>query len=83
MYDTDFSGSVVVALGGEKRGLSGALRKACNGFFTIPMSVSHNNSLNGVPSLSLSHSAAIVMAEVMRQRQSKISVILDTLMSVK
>ena len=62
----DFTKPVIVALGGEKRGLSGALRESCDHFFTIPM-VSSNQQ--DIPSLSLSHAAAIVMAEVMRQRR--------------
>ena len=69
MYDMDFKAPVIVALGGEKRGLSGALRQSCDRFFTIPMNVSAHNAAYGVPSLSLSHSGAIVMAEVMRQRR--------------
>jgi len=69
MYDMDFNLPVIVALGGEKRGLSGALRQSCDRFFTIPMNVSTHNAAYGVPSLSLSHSGAIVMAEVMRQRR--------------
>jgi len=66
MYDMDFAQSVIVALGGEKRGLSGALRETCDRFFTIPMVMAENQQ---IPSLSLSHSAAIVMAEAMRQRR--------------
>jgi len=71
MYDIDFTGPVVMALGGEKRGLSGALRELCSGFFTIPMPLNPDKHANPkeVPSLSLSHSTAIVLAEVMRQRR--------------
>ena len=72
MYEMDFRVPVIVALGGEKRGLSGALRQSCNGFFSIPMPPAEqqaNDKSCEVPSLSLSHSAAIVMAEVMRQRR--------------
>ncbi|HLD36159.1 MAG TPA: RNA methyltransferase [Planctomycetota bacterium] len=69
MYDMDFKLPIIVALGGEKRGLSGALRQSCDRFFTIPMNISPHNAAYGVPSLSLSHSGAIVMAEVMRQRR--------------
>ncbi|MFH1226531.1 MAG: RNA methyltransferase [Planctomycetota bacterium] len=88
MYDMDFNSPVVVALGGEKRGLSGALRQSCDKFFTIPMGIAREQASpvageNGpdnapdeepdksrqIASLSLSHAAAIVMAEVMRQRR--------------
>lgn len=68
MYEMDFASPTIIALGGEKRGLSGAVRELCNGFFSIPMPVSKAEM--EVPSLSLSHSAAIIMAEVMRQRFS-------------
>lgn len=70
IYEMDFKAPVIVALGGEKRGLSGALRQACTGFFTIPMPASAKGSDRETPSLSLSHSGAIVMAEVMRQRRA-------------
>ena len=70
LHQMDFNQPVIVALGGEKRGLSGALRQSCDGFFTIPMNISAHNTSYGVPSLSLSHSGAIIMAEVMRQRKS-------------
>jgi 23S rRNA (guanosine2251-2'-O)-methyltransferase len=61
MYDIDFRGPTIVAIGGEKRGLSGAVRGICDLFATIPT--------RGEPSsLSLSHAGAVVMAEAMRQR---------------
>lgn len=52
----------VLAIGGEKRGLSGALRGICDRFISIP-------GRGGPTSLSLSHASAIVLAEAMRQRQ--------------
>ena len=62
IYDADLSRPVVLAIGGEKRGLSGAVREICDGFVTIPT--------RGEPSsLSLSHAAAIVLAEANRQRK--------------
>jgi 23S rRNA (guanosine2251-2'-O)-methyltransferase len=61
LYDTDLTGGTIVAIGGEKRGLSGAVRSICDAFLTIP-------SKPDAPSLSLSHAAAIVMGEVARQR---------------
>ncbi|MEW6026823.1 MAG: RNA methyltransferase [Planctomycetota bacterium] len=77
LYDMDFTVPCVIALGGEKRGLSAAVREQCNGFFRIPMpscaKVSDGKPScysDEWPSLSLSHSAAIIMAEAMRQRLS-------------
>jgi 23S rRNA (guanosine2251-2'-O)-methyltransferase len=62
IYDVDLTGPVMLAIGGERRGLSGALREMCDSFVRIPMTA-------GAGSLSLSHAAAVVMAEVMRQRR--------------
>jgi 23S rRNA (guanosine2251-2'-O)-methyltransferase len=61
IYQADLAGPIIIAIGGEKRGISGAVRSICDGFLTIPS--------RGEPSsLSLSHAAAIVLAESMRQR---------------
>jgi len=62
IYDVPLAEPCILALGGEKRGISGAVRDICDRFVTIP-------SRPGVSSLSLSHAAAIVMAEAMRQRR--------------
>jgi 23S rRNA (guanosine2251-2'-O)-methyltransferase len=64
IYQTDLASGAIIAIGGEKRGLSGAVRNICDAFMTIP-------SRPGAASLSLSHAASIVMAEGMRQRLSK------------
>jgi len=61
IYDEDLTRPIALAIGGEKRGLSGAVRSICDAFLTIP-------SRADAPSLSLSHAAAIVMAEAARQR---------------
>ena len=61
LYDAELTGPVVLAIGGEKRGLSGAVRAVCDEFVSIPT--------RAEASLSLSHAAAIVMAEARRQRQ--------------
>ena len=61
IYQTDLASAGIIAIGGEKRGLSGAVREICDAFMTIP-------SRPGAASLSLSHAASIVMAEAMRQR---------------
>jgi 23S rRNA (guanosine2251-2'-O)-methyltransferase len=90
MYEIDFTAPLMVALGGEKRGLSAAVRSLCNGFFTIPMPARQSPAATlqqfyrpasgrspdesteyNIESFSLSHSAAIIMAEVMRQRYIK------------
>ena len=62
LYDADFTQPTILALGGEKRGLSGAVRDICDRLITIPM---HGHAAS---SLSLSHAAAILLAEAMRQR---------------
>lgn len=62
IHDCDLTKGTILAIGGEKRGLSGAVRDICDQFVTIP-------SKPEPSSLSLSHSAAIVMAEAMRQRK--------------
>jgi 23S rRNA (guanosine2251-2'-O)-methyltransferase len=61
IYQTDLASGSIIAIGGEKRGLSGAVRNICDAFMTVP-------SRPGAASLSLSHAASIVMAEAMRQR---------------
>lgn len=61
MYEADFSHSTLLALGGEKRGLSAAVREHCDRLVKIPM-------MADIGSLSLSHAAAIILAECMRQR---------------
>jgi tRNA G18 (ribose-2'-O)-methylase SpoU len=61
LYEAELAGPVVLAIGGEKRGLSGAVRAVCDEFVSIPT--------RAEASLSLSHAASIVMAEARRQRQ--------------
>jgi 23S rRNA (guanosine2251-2'-O)-methyltransferase len=61
IYDVNFTQPTIVAIGGEKRGLSGAVREICDCFATIP-------TLGEATSLSLSHAASVVLAEAMRQR---------------
>lgn len=62
MYDVKLAEPCILAIGGEKRGLSGAVREICDAFITIP-------SASDASSLSLSHASAIIMAEAMRQRR--------------
>jgi 23S rRNA (guanosine2251-2'-O)-methyltransferase len=61
IYDVNFTQPTIVAIGGEKRGLSGAVRDICDCFATIP-------TRGEAMSLSLSHAASVVLAEAMRQR---------------
>jgi 23S rRNA (guanosine2251-2'-O)-methyltransferase len=63
IYDTNLAGPAILAVGGEKRGLSGAVRSVCDRFVSIP-------SVGEATSLSLSHASAIIMAEAMRQRRT-------------
>lgn len=72
MYQRNLAEGVILAIGGEKRGLSGAVRSICDGFLTIPCKP-------GASSLSLSHAASIVMAEAMRQRLERAQTGLDHL----
>jgi 23S rRNA (guanosine2251-2'-O)-methyltransferase len=63
IYQRDLCRSTVLCIGGEKRGLSGAVRDICDALVTIPTC--------GEPSsLSLSHAAAIAMGEASRQRRA-------------
>ncbi len=61
LYDADLTQGVILAIGGEKRGLSGAVRDLCDGLISIPTE-------EGGASLPLSHAAAVVLAEARRQR---------------
>ena len=64
IYDEDLTRPLALAIGGEKRGLSAAVRDKCVSRVTIP-------TREGAPSLSLTHAAAVAMAEVARQRRAK------------
>jgi len=61
IYQADLRQPVLLAIGGERRGLSGAMRALCDGFIRIPMRA-------GASSLALSHAACLVLAEALRQR---------------
>ena len=63
IYDEDLRRPVALAIGGEKRGLSAAVRDRCRSLVTIP-------TRQGSASLSLTHAAAVALAEVARQRRS-------------
>lgn len=62
MYEVDLARPAMLAIGGEKRGLSGAVRRICDRLITIPMAG------NAASSLALSHAAAVLLGEAMRQR---------------
>lgn len=62
IYDVDLTRPLALALGGEKRGLSATVRDRCATLVSIPTRA-------GTPSLSLTHAAAVAMAEVARQRR--------------
>ncbi|HEY1922009.1 MAG TPA: RNA methyltransferase [Tepidisphaeraceae bacterium] len=64
IYDVNLTEGVILAIGGEKRGLSGAVRRICDGIVAIP-------TLPGKASLPMSHAAAVVLAEANRQRISR------------
>jgi len=61
IFEVDLRQPVMIAIGGEKRGLSAAVRSCCDSFLSIPL-------VTNIGSLSLSQAAAIIMAEIMRQR---------------
>jgi 23S rRNA (guanosine2251-2'-O)-methyltransferase len=61
VFERNLTHPVCLCIGGEKRGLSGAVREACDRFISIP-------TIPGASTLSLSHASAIVMGEALRQR---------------
>jgi 23S rRNA (guanosine2251-2'-O)-methyltransferase len=62
IYDADLTGPVALAIGGEKRGLSGKVREECHLFVRIPMRA------GSASSLSLTHAACLLVGEAFRQR---------------
>jgi 23S rRNA (guanosine2251-2'-O)-methyltransferase len=60
MFDVDLAQPAILAIGGEKRGLSGAVRSICDRVITIPTRAG--------ASLSMSHAGAILLSEAARQR---------------
>jgi 23S rRNA (guanosine2251-2'-O)-methyltransferase len=63
-YDSDLKGSIGLVIGGENKGISPLIRKTCDVIVSIPMS-GHIGSLNA------SASAAVLIYEVVRQRNKK------------
>src|SRR5437773_1775839 len=64
IFEANLTRSTILAIGGEKRGLSGAVRSICDEFATIP-------TKGEASSLPLSHASAIALAEAIRQRTLK------------
>lgn len=62
IYEEDLRKPVALAIGGEKRGLSAAVRDRCAALVSIP-------TVEGATTLSLTHAAAVAMSEVARQRR--------------
>lgn len=61
VYKVGLTTPLMLAIGGEKRGLSGAVRSVCDRLMSIP-------TVGGPTSLSMTQAAAVVLAEVHRQR---------------
>lgn len=61
-YDTDLTGSVAFVLGSEGKGIRRLIREKCDRGISIPMK-------GRIESLNVSQSAAILLAEVLRQRR--------------
>jgi 23S rRNA (guanosine2251-2'-O)-methyltransferase len=63
IYDVDLRGPAILCVGGEKRGLSAAVRAECTVFARIPMA-------SAATSLPMSHAAAVLLSEAARQRRA-------------
>lgn len=64
LYALDLKRPVILAVGGEKRGLSGEVREACGVLACVP-------TAGGPSSLSMTQAAAVVLGEAFRQRSLK------------
>jgi len=63
LFSLDFTGDVVLVIGGEGEGIRPLVRKKCDGLFSIPMG-------GGVSSLNASVAAGVALFEAVRQRMS-------------
>jgi 23S rRNA (guanosine2251-2'-O)-methyltransferase len=61
IHEVDLAGPAAIVVGGEKRGISAAVREVCDRRMRIP-------SVDGAASLPLTHAAAVILAEARRQR---------------
>jgi 23S rRNA (guanosine2251-2'-O)-methyltransferase len=68
VYEIDLTGPAALAVGGEKRGLSGKLRERCHGFVKIP------TPSESATSLSSTHAACLLLGEAARQRFQKLKI---------
>lgn len=64
-YDTDLTGPIGLVIGGEDKGISPLIGKKCDVLVKIPM-------YGKIPSLNASASAAILIYDIIRQRNKKI-----------
>ena len=64
LYGVDFTGPVVLVLGGEGEGLRRLTRERCDGLVAIPMA-------GAVESLNVSVAAGVMLFETVRQRKAK------------
>ncbi len=64
IYEEDLARPLAIAIGGEKRGLSAALRDRCDSLVRIP-------TKEDAASLPLTHAAAVALSEAARQRVTK------------
>ncbi len=62
VYDAPLAEACILVVGGEKRGISGAVRDLCDQLITIP-------TVAGASSLPLAHAAALLLGEAARQRR--------------
>ncbi len=72
IWEVDLTQPSLLAVGGEKRGLSGAVREECTLFARIPLRAGAPSSA-AATSLSMSHAAAILLAEAARQRSTDLA----------
>lgn len=61
VFEADFTGSTVIVMGGEERGISGDVLAMCDQRVAIPL-------LGKIESLNVSAAAAVLLYEVVRQR---------------
>jgi 23S rRNA (guanosine2251-2'-O)-methyltransferase len=64
IYQTDWTGAVALVLGGEDKGISPLIRTKCDMLVSIPMQ-------GQVNSLNVSAAAAVILAEISRQRSAR------------
>jgi len=66
LYDQDFSGNMVIVIGGEGEGIRPLVRKRCDHLIAIPIK-------GGVSSLNASVAAGVILFEIVRQRIKNMS----------